>query len=113
MKSLKNKCLAILLWAVSGFAWGQGAPAGNVIFASGEARIINAAGVGRDAVKGMAVTQGDTLVTGKAGALHVRMSDAGFIAMRPDTRLAVREFRSEEHTSELQSLAYLVCRLLL
>src|SRR2546423_12068073 len=25
----------------------------------------------------------------------------------------VREFRSEEHTSELQSLAYLVCRLLL
>src|SRR2546425_6295613 len=26
---------------------------------------------------------------------------------------AVREVRSEEHTSELQSLAYLVCRLLL
>ena len=67
MKSLKNKCLAILLWAVSGFAWGQGAPAGNVIFASGEARIINAAGVGRDAVKGMAVTQGDTLVTDTVG----------------------------------------------
>src|SRR2546423_6623201 len=34
----------------------------------------------------------------------------------PDDRLAAfqREtFRSEEHTSELQSLAYLVCRLLL
>lgn len=92
MKPFKNKCLAILLWVVSGFAWGQGAPAGNVIFASGEARIINAGGVARDAAKGMAVTQGDTLVTGKAGALHVRMSDAGFIAMRPDTRLAVREF---------------------
>src|SRR2546425_2683117 len=28
-------------------------------------------------------------------------------------RLQVREERSEEHTSELQSLAYLVCRLLL
>src|SRR2546425_5907365 len=27
--------------------------------------------------------------------------------------LGEREFRSEEHTSELQSLAYLVCRLLL
>src|SRR2546423_10318464 len=26
---------------------------------------------------------------------------------------SVRHFRSEEHTSELQSLAYLVCRLLL
>src|SRR2546425_3691442 len=28
-------------------------------------------------------------------------------------RAAVHEVRSEEHTSELQSLAYLVCRLLL
>src|SRR5205823_12469380 len=37
--------------------------------------------------------------------------------MRLDPRrareLAMRPFRSEEHTSELQSLAYLVCRLLL
>src|SRR2546423_11504313 len=32
-------------------------------------------------------------------------------ALRP--RLAVAAGRSEEHTSELQSLAYLVCRLLL
>src|SRR3989441_5671931 len=30
-----------------------------------------------------------------------------------DPQLAVGERRSEEHTSELQSLAYLVCRLLL
>src|SRR5687767_15555834 len=28
-------------------------------------------------------------------------------------RIAIRPTRSEEHTSELQSLAYLVCRLLL
>src|SRR5687767_15523804 len=30
-----------------------------------------------------------------------------------DARSNAREIRSEEHTSELQSLAYLVCRLLL
>src|SRR2546425_7362127 len=30
-----------------------------------------------------------------------------------DMRIPRREIRSEEHTSELQSLAYLVCRLLL
>src|SRR3989441_7204278 len=29
------------------------------------------------------------------------------------TRMVTRDSRSEEHTSELQSLAYLVCRLLL
>src|SRR2546425_8310203 len=33
-----------------------------------------------------------------------------FVASHPETRL---RSRSEEHTSELQSLAYLVCRLLL
>src|SRR2546425_9668569 len=30
-----------------------------------------------------------------------------------DAAVAIPQFRSEEHTSELQSLAYLVCRLLL
>src|SRR2546425_2409025 len=32
---------------------------------------------------------------------------------KPNLRLESMSFRSEEHTSELQSLAYLVCRLLL
>src|SRR2546423_12038425 len=38
-----------------------------------------------------------------------------FLADEPDERVApaLLFFRSEEHTSELQSLAYLVCRLLL
>src|SRR2546425_2156115 len=35
------------------------------------------------------------------------------VALRRVGHLLVREHRSEEHTSELQSLAYLVCRLLL
>src|SRR2546425_11690426 len=35
-------------------------------------------------------------------AMHARVREEG-----------IKEFRSEEHTSELQSLAYLVCRLLL
>src|SRR3989441_6717966 len=39
-------------------------------------------------------------------------ADAEAPAHRRPDRLAVR-VRSEEHTSELQSLAYLVCRLLL
>src|SRR3989441_7921033 len=44
-----------------------------------------------------------------AGVSHTRY---GFRALPPSTRL-LAEARSEEHTSELQSLAYLVCRLLL
>src|SRR2546425_4927545 len=36
-----------------------------------------------------------------------------FARGRGRARLRLTNFRSEEHTSELQSLAYLVCRLLL
>src|SRR5205814_6172501 len=35
------------------------------------------------------------------------------VGAEEEARLAVAEFRSEEHTSELQSLRHLVCRLLL
>src|SRR5687767_15317625 len=57
---------------------------------------------------------------GRAGALRARA--AAQRAMKPESIAAlscaqlaasIRSKRSEEHTSELQSLAYLVCRLLL
>src|SRR5947209_12395911 len=47
-----------------------------------------------------------------AHAVHLVNAGAGFQQRRVD-RLLVREGRSEEHTSELQSRQYLVCRLLL
>src|SRR2546425_1895046 len=45
----------------------------------------------------------DVMIAGGAEAIIIPLTIAGFCAMK----------RSEEHTSELQSLAYLVCRLLL
>src|SRR5258708_21095045 len=45
----------------------------------------------------------------RAGTLRERMSAAGL----RDVRISYRVFRSEEHTSELQSPDHLVCRLLL
>src|SRR6266404_7635484 len=45
----------------------------------------------------------------KALALYAQAADQGLAAA--ENRLGI--MRSEEHTSELQSLAYLVCRLLL
>src|SRR2546423_6926949 len=44
------------------------------------------------------------------GVLH---ADPSVEARRPAQRASTDGSRSEEHTSELQSLAYLVCRLLL
>src|SRR2546425_7830516 len=40
-------------------------------------------------------------------------TDVDFVHLGPGRLLPCRASRSEEHTSELQSLAYLVCRLLL
>src|SRR5205823_11264294 len=63
----------------------------------------------------------DALAAVVAGALHLLLDDrAGAVVGRAGARvegagagqpLAARHDRSEEHTSELQSLAYLVCRL--
>src|SRR5436853_7211004 len=48
-----------------------------------------------------------------AGAAHVRFSIGGLAQQAELVRLIGRTSRSEEHTSELQSLRHLVCRLLL
>src|SRR2546425_3108701 len=46
-------------------------------------------------------------------AIRTSLTDSCSMRARCAISTAVRALRSEEHTSELQSLAYLVCRLLL
>src|SRR2546425_8194770 len=48
---------------------------------------------------------------GNAERLIISRTDEGFRVYSPAE--PTKSYRSEEHTSELQSLAYLVCRLLL
>lgn len=94
MNSLKNRTLWIVLGWVAGLmpVATQAAPAGAIIFVVGDAQIIAAGGPARNAEKNTVVNEGDTLVTGKNGAMHVRMNDSGFISVRPDTRLSVQSF---------------------
>src|SRR5687767_15383437 len=51
-----------------------------------------------------------TLFRSQTGVVQVREFDGRLLNGEPHT---ITGLRSEEHTSELQSLAYLVCRLLL
>src|SRR5687767_15270338 len=57
----------------------------------------------------------ERIIFGQPASVRVRASYAAPAAapMRTLQAAFVAERRSEEHTSELQSLAYLVCRLLL
>src|SRR5947209_9095470 len=48
-----------------------------------------------------------------ADAMHVRLADESVCIGPPTARDSYLNIRSEEHTSELQSRQYLVCRLLL
>src|SRR2546425_3027159 len=69
--------------------------------------------------KGCAVRQTDGVIRAVQAALHQfnlrSRFDNSRNVFRDHVRRAghLRDERSEEHTSELQSLAYLVCRLLL
>ncbi len=81
--------IASMMLAVA--AWG--APAGRVQLVSGDVQIIAPDGKSRPAVRGDVIDEGDTVVTGAAGALHLRMLDDGVIAVRANTRLRINQFR--------------------
>src|SRR3712207_7015988 len=54
-----------------------------------------------------------TTAPGRAGSVRGRRPPSGSTAQRHDRGRELPVNRSEEHTSELQSRQYLVCRLLL
>lgn len=56
---------------------------------------------------GDTVPAGAELVTGKAGELHIATADGGYLAMRPNTRLRVAEFRAEGDDLDTQVLSLL------
>lgn len=63
--------------------------AGSVVFVSGPAQLIAADGTRSAVQAGVQVRQGDQVTTGKDGYVHVRMIDNAFVAVRPESRLAV------------------------
>ncbi len=49
----------------------------------------------RRALVGDTVNEGDTLVTGDKGELHLTMADSGFIALRPNTRMQIATYKAD------------------
>jgi hypothetical protein len=68
--------------------------AGVVKIVDGDARI--ASGTKERAAKvGDAVSEGETLITGKDSELHVEMQDAGFMVVRPGTKIEVVKYAAD------------------
>lgn len=81
--------------------------AGTIEFAEGDARIVGIQGAVRYAQANGTVFQGDSLVTGGSGEIHVRMADDGCIAVRPNTRMKIEAFRHEGDAEDKSSFELL------
>jgi hypothetical protein len=69
--------------------------AGRIELAEGDARIVVKGAQSRPAKVGDQVNEGDTLITGKNGEIHMTMQDAGFIALRPGTQFTVISYHAD------------------
>ena len=69
--------------------------AGTIILVEGDARIVAAGAAARAAKVSDVVSEGDMLITGRDGEVHIKMQDTGFIALRPNTRFLVVSFKAD------------------
>lgn len=81
--------LALQLVAVSS-AW---AAAGRFQFVVGDVRVVDATGSERPARKGGEVNEGDSIVSAASGSAQLVMVDKGILAVRPDTRMKIDEYK--------------------
>lgn len=78
---------------------------GIVELAEGEAHVIDAGGRITTPLIGDKVTEGSTLITGPDGELHIETADDGLVALRPNTRLRVDEYRANGDGTDRQLLS--------
>lgn len=95
MKNIKKllACLGVTVACLAGISQSAyAAVAGHVQFVSGNVEITNPAGQTRQAQKGDAVSEGDTLTSAPSASAQIKMQDGGFVAVRPDTKLKFDQF---------------------
>jgi FecR-like protein len=66
--------------------------AGKVVLVEGDIRFRNKAGAERRPRVGDRLEEGDSLLTGPDGEVHVAMADGGYIGVRPNTEMSIDLF---------------------
>jgi hypothetical protein len=99
--------LLFLLWLLLSplLAWAQPVVAGRVEATEGDVRFYDAANVMRPALPGEPVHEGESIVTGADGEVHLAMADEGQIAVRPNTRLRIAKYRADGGSSDVSTMA--------
>ena len=91
--SLLLVCLGALAQAPQSAATPK--PAGKVELVEGDVTVFDKAKKARRVAVGEVVHEGEGIVTGRDGELHLDMEDGGFIAVRPNTRMSIAAYRAE------------------
>jgi hypothetical protein len=67
-------------------------PVGTVVFSVGDAQILRGSLSSAIIERGAKVKVGDVILTGPSSHVHIKMIDAAFISVRPDSRLRITEY---------------------
>ncbi len=81
-----------------------GAPAGEVIKLVGRASAANDEGDIRALQQGNPVNSGETVVTAPASFVRLKLSDGGYIVLRPSTRFQISDYRYTESPTDSRSV---------
>lgn len=79
--------------------------AGQVVLAEGDALHFDRGGALRSVRVGDQVYEGDRLITGTDGELHLAMGDGGYIAVRPVTEMRIDLFRAEGRSGDRSEIS--------
>ena len=74
--------------------------AARIALLEGEATVYDASRKKRAVKVGDHVSEGDSIVTGKDGELHLEMEDGGFLSVRPNTKMRIVKYQAKGEESD-------------
>ena len=81
--------------------------AGTVELIEGEVRVFDTAKAPRSVAKGNKVYEGESIVTGRDGEVHLSMEDSGFIGVRPNTRMRFTKHQANGEATDTSVIGLL------
>jgi|GEM_PF-1172473 len=82
--------------------------AGTVNLVEGDVHIYDAHNAVRTVHVNDNIFEGDSIVTGADGEIHITMADTGFIAVRPNTKMAITQYRANGDNQDKGVIGLLV-----
>jgi hypothetical protein len=82
--------------------------AGKVDLVEGDVHVYDARNAVRIVHVNDNVFEGDSIVTGSNGEIHLTMADTGFIAVRPNTKMAITQYRANGDNQDKGVIGLLV-----